>query len=91
MKFVLPCLLFLSFPAYADDVAPVNEIPVNETLCAHETACTEGKTSSGEQGKCFEQEPCEVMQEIDGAASRVEVVTPDDAPEGYDEQIYIME
>lgn len=79
MKFVLPCLLFLSFPAYADIAAPADEASqAEEAMVVEEPSCNE-------------EEPCEVLQESDGAASRVEVVTPGDAPEGYAEQIYILE
>lgn len=79
MKFVLPCLLFLSFPAYADVAAPASDAP-----CAEERAIPERTDCEGGMS-------CEFLQESEGGASRVEVVTPVDAPEGYDEQIYILE
>lgn len=80
MKFVLPCLLFLSFPAYADIAVPAGEPPQAEEDVAVQ-----------EKPTCKEEEPCEMLQESDGAASRIEIVTPEDVPDGYSEQIYILE
>lgn len=79
MKFVLPCLLFLSFPGYAEVAAPAEEAPKAEGEARVEAS------------SCSEEEPCELLRESAGAASRVEVITPSDAPEGYSEQIYILE
>lgn len=79
MKFVLPCLLFLSFPASAEVAAPAGETPQAE------------KGVIAEQLSCGDEYPCELLQESEGGVSRIEVVTPDDVPEGYFEQIYILE
>lgn len=81
---MLPCLVFLTFPAFAEEPPSFCErTEAEKALCA--------SAEIAPFLDCPTDAPCEALRPGAGGAERVEIVTPEDAPEGYAERIYIVE
>lgn len=80
---MVPALLFLSLPAYGDDAVPFCDTAVGGDFCATKEI--------GAFLACAEDQPCIVVDTGKMDGENIQVVTPHDTPEGYREQIIIME